>query len=425
MPRAGRARASAVRSRTPGCSPRSPSTRPSPPPSSAGCRWATRCRPPSTCPTPIDSEHAVGRRVDELVELLGLGPYRVAVRRRAVDRHPPGRRPGLPAGPPPEGGAPRRAGLRHRPARGRGAGAAHPPHPRRDRRQPSWSSSTTSRWSSRSSDRLVAMDQGRVRGRRHARPTCSPTRSCSVRTWATSRPPSTAPAQPAQARSTRRCRRCFLARSRSLRPSRLTMQPVDDNEPDSRPSALRRFGPITAVLLVIVIVAAVSLVGSGGDDDEGDGQRHRRGRRADRRAARGRRHLVDGAGAGPRRHLPRHLRHRVGQGRDPVLLPHRVHRRVRRRQRRRHGARASPATRSRSSPGCPTTTTRSSSSCARRSGSTTSVDDVRETYEGLVEIFQTYYQTYGRTVDLEFVQASGSMLDPVAARADALPAPRR
>jgi len=49
-----------------------------------------------------------------------------------------------------------------------------------------------------------------------------------------------------------------------------------------------------------------------------------------------------------------------------------------------------------------------------------SVDEIRRTYEGLAEIFQQYYETYGRTVELEFVQASGSMLDPVAARADAI-----
>jgi hypothetical protein len=58
---------------------------------------------------------------------------------------------------------------------------------------------------------------------------------------------------------------------------------------------------------------------------------------------------------------------------------------------------------------------------ARRAlGIDESVEEVRETYEGLVEIFQRYYQTYGRTVELEFVQASGTMLDPVAARADAV-----
>ena len=45
------------------------------------------------------------------------------------------------------------------------------------------------------------------------------------------------------------------------------MQPVDDQEPD-RPSVLRRYGPLAAVLLVLAIVAGVSVVTSG--SDEGD-----------------------------------------------------------------------------------------------------------------------------------------------------------
>ncbi len=49
-----------------------------------------------------------------------------------------------------------------------------------------------------------------------------------------------------------------------------------------------------------------------------------------------------------------------------------------------------------------------------------SVDEVEQTYRGLAEVFQQYYETYGRTVKLEFVQSSGSMFDPVAARADAV-----
>lgn len=48
------------------------------------------------------------------------------------------------------------------------------------------------------------------------------------------------------------------------------------------------------------------------------------------------------------------------------------------------------------------------------------VEEVEETYRGLAEAFQAYYETSGRTVELEFVQASGSMLDPVSARADAV-----
>jgi hypothetical protein len=46
--------------------------------------------------------------------------------------------------------------------------------------------------------------------------------------------------------------------------------------------------------------------------------------------------------------------------------------------------------------------------------------ELRETYEGFVEIFQRYFQTYGRTVELDFIEASGTILDPTASRADAV-----
>jgi hypothetical protein len=46
--------------------------------------------------------------------------------------------------------------------------------------------------------------------------------------------------------------------------------------------------------------------------------------------------------------------------------------------------------------------------------------DIREAYEGFAEIFQRYYQTYGRRVELDFIEASGSILDSTAARADAV-----
>jgi hypothetical protein len=44
---------------------------------------------------------------------------------------------------------------------------------------------------------------------------------------------------------------------------------------------------------------------------------------------------------------------------------------------------------------------------------------VEETVAGYLELFGSYYQTYGRTVDLRIVQASGTSTDEVAARADA------
>ncbi|MGH9113734.1 MAG: hypothetical protein ACRDZN_15760 [Acidimicrobiales bacterium] len=47
-------------------------------------------------------------------------------------------------------------------------------------------------------------------------------------------------------------------------------------------------------------------------------------------------------------------------------------------------------------------------------------DELRQQYEGFAEIFQSYYQTYGRRVELKFLEASGNLLDNTAARADAV-----
>ena len=55
-----------------------------------------------------------------------------------------------------------------------------------------------------------------------------------------------------------------------------------------------------------------------------------------------------------------------------------------------------------------------------RIGFDASNDDLRAAYEGYVEIFSRYYQTYGRRIDLRFLEASGSILDSTAARADAV-----
>jgi hypothetical protein len=45
---------------------------------------------------------------------------------------------------------------------------------------------------------------------------------------------------------------------------------------------------------------------------------------------------------------------------------------------------------------------------------------VEETISGYTQMFQDLYQTYGRTVEIEFLQASGQSTDEVAARADAV-----
>ena len=45
---------------------------------------------------------------------------------------------------------------------------------------------------------------------------------------------------------------------------------------------------------------------------------------------------------------------------------------------------------------------------------------VQETYQGYVDLLNATYQTYGRTVELEFLQGSGQSQDEVSARADAV-----
>jgi hypothetical protein len=50
------------------------------------------------------------------------------------------------------------------------------------------------------------------------------------------------------------------------------------------------------------------------------------------------------------------------------------------------------------------------------------IEEVKETQLGLIEIFEKYYNTYGRKVEVEFVQASGNMNDTTAARSDAVKA---
>lgn len=51
-------------------------------------------------------------------------------------------------------------------------------------------------------------------------------------------------------------------------------------------------------------------------------------------------------------------------------------------------------------------------------GSDATLADIQATYEGLFEIFEQNYETHGRTINLEFIHASGDSLDGTVARAD-------
>lgn len=196
------------------------------------------------------------------------------------------------------------------------------------------------------------------------------------------------------------------------------MQPVEDNEPESRPSALRRFGPITAVLVVIALVAGFSLVGGGGgDDDEG-------GTEGDVAAPTG--ELPDGVvtwsmaeDQGLDATFPDTCDTESGMVAIPFFFRTECVADI---EGDNGGATADGVTGDtiKVVAWLPNEDDPIFALVRQALGIDESIDDVRETYEGLVEIFQRYYQTYGRTVELEFVQASGTMLDPVAAKADAV-----
>lgn len=51
-----------------------------------------------------------------------------------------------------------------------------------------------------------------------------------------------------------------------------------------------------------------------------------------------------------------------------------------------------------------------------------SPQDVKDTYQGYADLFNATYQTYGRKVELQFLDGSGTSQDEVAARADAVKA---
>jgi Periplasmic binding protein len=195
------------------------------------------------------------------------------------------------------------------------------------------------------------------------------------------------------------------------------MEPVEDNESESRPSALRRFGPIAAVLVVIALVAGFSLVGGGGDDDGEEST---------------------GETAAPTGELPEGVvtwSMAQEEGIDAtfsdtcdtesgmVAIPFFFRTEcIADVEGDNGGATADGVTGDtiKIVAWLPSDNDPIFELARRALGIDESVEEVRETYEGLVEIFQRYYQTYGRTVELEFVQASGTMLDPVAARADAV-----
>jgi hypothetical protein len=197
---------------------------------------------------------------------------------------------------------------------------------------------------------------------------------------------------------------------------------TDDDRP-RRPSTLRRYGPLGAVAVVIALVIAVSVVAGGGNDDDDSDQAATAG----------------GAGA-PTGELPEGVVTWTKAQEDNldvtwpdtcdtssglIAIPFFFRTECFAEFDGDNGGETSDGVTADSIKvvaWLPNDDDPIMGIVRQALGINDTVDEIRETYEGLVQTMQDYYQTYGRTVDLEFVESSGSMLDPVASRADAVEA---
>ena len=202
------------------------------------------------------------------------------------------------------------------------------------------------------------------------------------------------------------------------------MLPSSDGPEADRSKLLRRWGPLAVIAVVAVIVVAVLVVGGGGYDDDDT---------ADGGGGNGSGSVTEAEGPDgavsctrPRRpahrrpRLARHVRPRDGPGRHPVPAARPSATPTSRATTAGPPPTASPRTPSRSSPTWRseddpildyiTAAIANDDTCAQAG----------ETIQGYAELFNDYYQTYGRTVELESSRARGPANDEVAARADAV-----
>ncbi|HEY8545255.1 MAG TPA: hypothetical protein VIL36_09410 [Acidimicrobiales bacterium] len=198
------------------------------------------------------------------------------------------------------------------------------------------------------------------------------------------------------------------------------MQPSSDLDYDPPPSALRRYGPLAAVLVVIALIAGASVVLSGDDGDEETGDQ------AAEPVGEG---YPDGVVTWSMAQEDESLDVEFPDTCDPetgkVAIPFFFAPEC--------TAIAEPDPDAEPIQGVTEDTIKIVlwlpndndvifSFIKQALGFDDTVEEIRETQLGLVEIFQTYYNTYGREVEVEFLQASGAMMESQPARADAVKA---
>jgi hypothetical protein len=190
------------------------------------------------------------------------------------------------------------------------------------------------------------------------------------------------------------------------------MEPTNRRETGTRPSAMKRYGPFVAILVVIAIVVVV-LVAVGGGDDDGGGEATDGSVQASGGPTIINDSNRDSIEWGPNCNVE------LGQ----VKIPY---------------AYAAPCVEpfdgdngGATGQGVTADTIKVvvyigdpaknplQAAQVRGAGAELSPATAKETYQGYFEMFEQYYELYGREIDLQFFDGTGGPQDEVAARADA------
>ncbi len=195
------------------------------------------------------------------------------------------------------------------------------------------------------------------------------------------------------------------------------MQPRQDRAPEPRSSPLRRWGPIAAVMTVLVVVTAVALTRGGGDGGDGQGG----GTTVSTEPI----ELPEGAvtwSMAQDRGLDVTFPETCDEESGMVAIPFIFRSECFANVDDNGGATARGVTGDtiKVVAWLPAEDDPVRALVLERVGFDATNAELRETYQGFVDVFARYYQTYGRKVTLDFIEASGSILDPTASRSDAV-----
>lgn len=192
------------------------------------------------------------------------------------------------------------------------------------------------------------------------------------------------------------------------------MEPTNRRETGTRPSAMKRYGPFIGIIVVIAIIVGVVIATGGGDDDNKD-------KKADTNGT------ISTAGGpvtinnsnrdsidwGP------NCDTKVGKVKIPLTLASPC---VKPFTGNNGGATAQGVTDDSIKVvvyiGDPAKNPLQAAQVSG-AGADTSPATAKETYQGYIDLFAKYYETYGRKIDVTYFDGTGGPMDEVAARADA------